>query len=59
MAAAVDLILGRAGAGKSRFLRERVRALLADGAAVAYIVPEQFTYEMERQLAEGGLAGVI
>ncbi len=58
MAAAVDLILGRAGAGKSRFLRERVRALLADGAAVAYIVPEQFTYEMERQLAEGGLAGV-
>ena len=56
--AAVDLILGRAGAGKSRFLRERVRALLADGVAVAYIVPEQFTYEAERQLADGGLAGV-
>lgn len=58
MAARIDCILGRAGSGKSRFLRERVRTLLASGAPVAYIVPEQFTYETERQLAEVGLHGV-
>lgn len=57
MAARVSFILGRSGSGKSRFLRARIRELLQAGAAVACIVPEQFTFEMERQLAEAGISG--
>ena len=57
MAAAVYFILGRAGSGKSRYLRSRIRALLEAGEPVRCIVPEQFTYEAERQLAEEGIAG--
>lgn len=57
MAAAVYFVLGRSGSGKSRYLRCRIRALLEAGAAVRCIVPEQFTYETERQLAEEGIAG--
>lgn len=57
MAAAVYFVLGRSGSGKSRYLRSRIRALLEAGAAVRCIVPEQFTYETERQLAEEGIAG--
>ena len=58
MAAQIDLILGRAGSGKSRFLRKRVKELIKNGSQVSYIVPEQFTYETERQLAENGMSGV-
>lgn len=57
MPAQIHFVLGRAGAGKSRFLRARIGALLAAGAPVSCIVPEQFTFEMERQLAEDGIAG--
>ncbi|MEA5059699.1 MAG: PD-(D/E)XK nuclease family protein [Candidatus Pelethousia sp.] len=53
----MHLVLGRAGSGKSRFLRASIQDLLNAGAPVAYIVPEQFTFETERQLAEAGISG--
>ena len=56
MAAGIYFVLGRAGAGKSRFLRSRLQAHLAQNLPVACIVPEQFTYETERQLAEAGMS---
>lgn len=58
MAAPVTFLAGRAGSGKSRFIRQRVAELCARGETVALIVPEQFTFETERELAAalpGGL----
>ena len=58
MAAPVTFLAGRAGSGKSRLIREEIAALCARGKAVALIVPEQFTFETERELAAalpGGL----
>ena len=51
MAAPVTFLAGRAGSGKSRFIRQRVAELCARGETVALIVPEQFTFETERELA--------
>lgn len=58
MAAPVTFLAGRAGSGKSRLIREEIAALCARGETVALIVPEQFTFETERELAAslpGGL----
>lgn len=57
----VTFVAGRAGAGKSRYLRERMRELLLNKERVLVIVPEQFTFETERELTEafsGGLYNV-
>ena len=43
MAAPVTFLAGRAGSGKSRFIRQRVAELCARGETVALIVPEQCT----------------
>ncbi|MDO5111331.1 MAG: PD-(D/E)XK nuclease family protein [Clostridia bacterium] len=61
MAATVTFVIGRAGSGKSRYLRYRIAALCDAGQACALIVPEQFTFEAERELSEklpGGLLNV-
>ena len=61
MAADVTFVIGRAGSGKSRYLRHRIAAFRDAGQACALIVPEQFTFEAERELAEklpGGLLNV-
>lgn len=61
MAADVTFVLGRAGSGKSRYLRHRIAELRDAGQVCALIVPEQFTFEAERELAEklpGGLLNV-
>ncbi|MDR0840894.1 MAG: PD-(D/E)XK nuclease family protein [Christensenellaceae bacterium] len=60
MPANVVFVTGRAGQGKSRFLHARVRELQKAGEPVALIVPEQFTFETERQLSLDleGLLGV-
>ncbi|HWS29415.1 MAG TPA: PD-(D/E)XK nuclease family protein [Clostridia bacterium] len=57
----ITFVAGRAGAGKSRYLRERMRELLDKKERVLVIVPEQFTFETERELTEafsGGLYNV-
>ena len=57
----ITFVAGRAGAGKSRYLRERMRELLLNKERVIVIVPEQFTFETERELTEafsGGLYNV-
>ncbi|MBQ6703923.1 MAG: PD-(D/E)XK nuclease family protein [Clostridia bacterium] len=60
MAAKITFITGRSGAGKSRRVRRIIGEKLNEGARVALIVPEQFTFETERQLSEefGGLMDV-
>jgi ATP-dependent helicase/nuclease subunit B len=60
MAAAVTFVVGRAGAGKSRYLREYAASLAAAGERAYYIVPEQFTFETERALCRslGGLLDI-
>lgn len=55
----VDFVVGRAGSGKSRMLRHRVQELLGVGGQVVFIVPEQFTFETERALAESLGAGLM
>ncbi len=51
MPAKLTYVLGRAGSGKSRFLHDTARALCSDGRRVCVIVPEQFTFETERELS--------
>lgn len=60
MPARVTFAIGRSGAGKTRFVQERIRELLSRGETAALIVPEQFTFETERRLSDelGGLMGV-
>lgn len=60
MSAALHLLLGRAHTGKSARIRAELRALQAAGERAILIVPEQYTFETERTLAEslGGLIGV-
>lgn len=56
----VTFVTGRAGAGKSRHLRQYAATLARAGARAYYIVPEQFTFETERALCAslGGLLDV-
>lgn len=60
MAAKVTFLTGRSGAGKSRRVRRIIGEKISEGARIALIVPEQFTFETERQLSEefGGLMDV-
>ncbi len=52
----LTLILGRTGTGKTT---ELLRRLCANGAArqQVYLVPEQYSHEMERRLCQAGGAG--
>lgn len=60
MSAPLHLLLGRAHTGKSERIRAALRALQEAGERAILIVPEQYTFETERTLAEafGGLLGV-
>ena len=55
MACEINFITGRAGSGKSAYVRERIQACLAHGGKPALVVPEQFTFEAERELSEAEL----
>lgn len=46
----LKLVLGRSGAGKTRFAVEKARDTAAAGSDAVLLVPEQFTYETERLL---------
>ena len=60
MTAALRLLLGRAHTGKSERIRAELKAIQETGGRAILIVPEQYTYETERTLADalGGLIGV-
>ena len=51
MPARVTFLLGRSGFGKTRRLHRCIKEALDKGRRVVVIVPEQFTFETERQLA--------
>ena len=60
MPARVTFLLGRSGSGKTRRLHRCIKEALDKGRRVVVIVPEQFTFETERQLASelGGLMDI-
>lgn len=60
MSATLRLLLGRAGTGKTARITEALRLRQQAGERAILIVPEQYTYEAERMLAEslGGLFGI-
>ena len=60
MSGRLHLILGRADTGKTARVVSALRAHQQNGERAMLIVPEQYTYEAERLLAEalGGLMGV-
>lgn len=60
MSGKLHLILGRADTGKTARVVDALRAHQKNGARAILLVPEQYTYEAERLLAEalGGLLGV-
>ncbi|MCL2695591.1 MAG: exodeoxyribonuclease V subunit gamma [Clostridiales bacterium] len=55
----IEILSGRAGAGKTRKVLRRVKEHMDRGEPVFLLVPEQSTFEAERALAElaGGLVG--
>lgn len=46
------LVLGRAGSGKTWFALEKAAQAVAEGQDAVLVVPEQFTFEMERALLQ-------
>ena len=60
MPAQVRFILGRAGSGKSHYIKQELSALKQQLQRAVLLVPEQFTFETERALATelGGLLGI-
>ena len=60
MPARVTFLLGRSGSGKTRRLHRCIKEALDKGRRVVVIVPEQFTFETEWQLASelGGLMDI-
>ena len=60
MPAQVRFLLGRAGSGKTYFIRQELSALRQQLKRAILLVPEQFTFETERALATdlGGLLGI-
>lgn len=61
MSAGADItfVLGRAGAGKSAYLRELAARSASEKTPALFIVPEQFTFETERALCERIGAGLL
>ncbi len=43
-------LVGAAGTGKTTYMIERIRQLCAEGEKVLLLVPEQFSFEMERRI---------
>lgn len=60
MSGTLRLLLGRAGTGKTAQIVEALSARQQAGERAILLVPEQYTYEAERLLAEslGGLFGI-
>jgi len=60
MKSELTFLLGRAGTGKTWRIYQQLKALQAAGERAVLIVPEQYTFETERALADeiGGLLGV-
>ena len=56
----LTLFTGRAGSGKTDAITSRALAHMDAGERVVLVIPEQFTYAVERALAarRGGIAGV-
>lgn len=56
----LTLFTGRSGSGKTNEIFSRVLAHMDRGERVVLLVPEQFTYAVERELSlrRGGMAGV-
>ena len=52
----LSLILGRSGSGKSRRIRQEIQQALKEHQTVFLLVPEQFSFESECNLA-ASLAG--
>ncbi len=61
MSGKLNFILGRADTGKTACVVASLRAHQQNGERAILLVPEQYTYEAERLLAEslGGLLGVL
>jgi ATP-dependent helicase/nuclease subunit B len=57
----IEFAAGRAGCGKSRYVMQRIKTLLKDPLQkVVVIVPEQYTFQMERDIIEGcGIPGFL
>lgn len=49
--------LGRSGAGKTEYLKSRLSTLCKEGKTVYYLVPEQGSMAMEREIGALGLEG--
>ncbi len=59
MSNTLEFIVGRAGSRKTTLLFDRIRSLLEKGERAVLIVPEQFTFESERRLAESLENGLL
>lgn len=59
MSISLEFIAGRAGSRKTALLFSRIRGLLDKGERAVLIVPEQFTFESERRLAESLESGLL
>ena len=56
----LQVVAGRAGAGKSRWIYKRIGEALEKGRQPILLVPEQFTLQAERQLLDTlGLPGIL
>ncbi|GGA20412.1 helicase-exonuclease AddAB subunit AddB [Paenibacillus physcomitrellae] len=59
----LQLIIGRAGSGKSRYMLEQIRERLQEepmGPPIIILVPEQATFQLERAIASfSGLKGTV
>ena len=59
MSIPLEFIAGRAGSRKTALLFSQIRGLLEKGERAVLIVPEQFTFESERRLAESLESGLL
>lgn len=59
MGADITFVIGRAGSGKSRYLRHAIVEKSALDERSVLLVPEQFTFEAERALSEKLPGGLI
>ena len=57
----IEFVAGRAGCGKSRYVMDKIGALLSDPLRkIIVIVPEQYTFQMERDIMVScGVAGIL
>ena len=57
----IEFAAGRAGCGKSRYVLQRIKTLMKDPLQkIVVIVPEQYSFQMERDIIEGcGVPGFM